>query len=407
MQRLAALLAAVIGLAACQRAHDGAQWLGPVRPVATPTGVGSRFPNLASASGGDVVMSWLDPVADGGFFLRHAKWVDGRWSPPRTVRASLDWFVNWADFPSVVPIAGSLWAAHWLQQRPGNVYSYDVRLAVSRDGGTTWSTPISPHDDGTPTEHGFVSMFRDGPQALRAVWLDGRDTQSEQADASVAGGAMALRTAVIDAAGRRMGIDSDIDARVCDCCQTDAVLTADGPVVAYRDRSTDETRNIVVVRHDGVRWSVPVPVHDDGWRIAGCPVNGPAIDAVGNQVAIAWFTAPDKPRIRLAFSADGGRSFAPAIEVAAGPVAGRVDVVLMPDRRAIVSWLAEGRGGARIMAQPFTVRGADAAPVAIARLAAGRQSGFPQMARIDDGLLFAWTEPGDEGSVRSAFAPLR
>ena len=55
-------------------------------------------------------------------------------------------------------------------------YSYDVRVAWSRDAGETWSDPITPHDDGTLTEHGFVSMVPERGDQVSLVWLDGRET---------------------------------------------------------------------------------------------------------------------------------------------------------------------------------------------------------------------------------------
>jgi hypothetical protein len=147
-------------------------------------------------------------------------------------------------------------------------------------------------------------------------------------------------------------------------------------------------------------------VHADGWRIDACPVNGPAVAAHGDEVAVAWFTAPDQPRVRVAFSADGGRTFGPPLEVASGKVVGRVDVVLLQDGRAVVSWLAETVNGAVIRAQPFNRIGATDVARDIATANVARSSGFPQMVRVENGLLFAWTENGSTPAVRTAFAPL-
>jgi hypothetical protein len=218
---------------------------------------------------------------------------------------------------------------------------------------------------------------------------------------------MTVRGASLGADGRRLGTDVEIDARACDCCQTDAALTADGPVVVYRDRSDREVRDIALVRYSGGRWSEPVHVHDDGWRIDACPVNGPAIDARGRTVVVAWFTAADVPRIRLAFSQDSGRTFGPPVEVASGDVTGRVDVVLLEDGRAIVSWLQPSAGGAEIRAQPFGRDGPAGAPVVIASSSVQRASGFPQMVRAGGGLLFAWTDTAEPAQVRTAYATLR
>ncbi len=175
----------------------------------------------------------------------------------------------------------------------------------------------------------------------------------------------------------------------------------------YRNRSEDETRDIQAARLENGVWTTPVTVHADGWRIDACPVNGPAVAAHGEEVAVAWFTAPDQPRVRVAFSADGGRTFDPPFEVASGKVVGRVDVVLLQDGRAVVSWLAESAHGAVIRAQPFSPAGAADVAMDIATSNVARSSGFPQMVQAANGLLFAWTENGSVPAVRTAFAPLR
>jgi hypothetical protein len=397
---------AVLAVPACHRAGPAAPWLGEVTAVPAPAAPASRYPHLAAAGQGQAVLSWLQALPQGGHALQHARWSEGRWGPVGVVASGDDWFVNWADFPSVVPIDATTWAAHWLQQTPGSVYSYDVRIAVSSDAGTSWSPPLSPHDDGTPTEHGFVTLYAAGG-APQAIWLDGRHTGGGHDHSGGGHGAMTLRGAAIGTDGRRSGVDQEIDGRVCDCCQTDVAITADGAVAAYRDRSEREVRDIALVRRQGGGWSEPVRVHADDWTIDACPVNGPAIDAHGRTVAVAWFTAPDVPRVRLAFSTDSGGSFAPPVEVASGDVLGRVDVVLLEDGRAIVSWMQQSPGGAELRAQPFTPYGIAGPAVVIASTTVQRSSGFPQMVAAGDGLLFAWTDAGEPSQVRTAFASLR
>lgn len=397
----ACALSALLALfAACRPADEGQPWAHAAVAIPAPVVAGSRYPNLATGPDGTILLSWTSPAPDGAHSLQYATYTRDGWSSAATAVTGRDWFVNWADFGSVVPLGDSLLAAHWLAQRPGGAYSYDVRLSVSRDRGATWSAPISPHTDGTATEHGFVSLAADGDQVV-AVWLDGRNTGGEGGHESHSG-AMTLRTATMRADDVTPEVEAEIDGRVCDCCQTDAARTPDGLVVVYRDRDAGETRDIALVRETDAGWSAPVPVHHDGWKIAACPVNGPAIAAHGRSVAVAWFTAPDQPRIRLAFSSDAGRSFAPALEVASGRVVGRVDLVLIDQDRAVVSWLSEAAGGAEIRAQLWTRAGAVAPPVMVARSSAERASGFPRMAVTGDTLLFAWTEAGATPIVRTA-----
>jgi hypothetical protein len=405
MQRMFVTALIVVSLSGCHGPQSDASWLGAPRPVEAPAGPGSVFPNLAATADGQPVMSWMEPASDGTVTLRYAKWSGNGWSAPRTVAAGSEWFVNWADFPSVVPAGGTLWGAHWLEQLPGNAYAYGVRISVSADGGQTWSAPMSPHDDGTATQHGFVSLYGyDGH--LGAAWLDGRHTGGggEHADGD---GAMTLRSATIGSDGKRLGPDLEIDARTCDCCQTDAAMTSDGPVIVYRDRDQDGTRDIVIARLGPGGWSPPARVSHDHWKIDACPVNGPAVDAIGDRVVVAWFTAADVPRVRLAYSSDGGRSFATPMEVASGRLAGRVDVVLLADGRAVVSWLDEAGEFAEIRARPYTPSGAAGPAVVVARGEIARSSGFPRMARAGDGLVFAWTRSGATPAVRTAFATLR
>jgi len=398
-----ALLA--LAVPACRNSDRTDDWLGTVTDIASPAGSDSRYPHLATTADG-AVLSWLRPTAAGGFALQHSSWRAGAWRPVGTVASGDGWFVNWADFPSVVPLSPRTWAAHWLESRPGNVYAYDVRIALSDDAGATWSAPFSPHDDGTPTEHGFVSLFASNGQAMSA-WLDGRRTAGGHDHAAGGSGAMTLRSAALGANGVQAGSGLEIDGRVCDCCQTDTAATDDGPVLVYRDRDPDDVRDIALTRLQAGEWSEPAHVNADGWKIDACPVNGPAVDARGTIVAVAWFTAPDLPRIRLAFSDDAGRSFGLPIEVAHGNVIGRVDVVLLDDGRAVVSWLQSGTTGAELRAQPFSRDGKPGPAVLVAAASVQRSSGFPQMVRAGDGRLFAWADSTASQQVRAAYAPLR
>jgi hypothetical protein len=204
-----------------------------------------------------------------------------------------------------------------------------------------------------------------------------------------------------------------VDARACDCCQTAAAVTARGPVAVYRDRAPDEIRDIAIVRQVGGAWSEPAPVHRDGWRVDYCPVNGPAVSARGERVAVAWFTmAGDSARVRVAFSDDAGATFGAPARVDDGAPAGRVDVELDDEGGAWVSWVertgavggAGGAGaeGAEVRLRHVAPDGSAGEAMTIASSSAARASGFPRMARAVDGLVLAWTVPGRPSRVRVA-----
>ena len=337
-------------------------------------------------------MSWIE-TADTVASLKFSVLDDTRWSPARTIASGKDWFINWADFPSVQPFGEQSFAAHWLVKKPGSTYSYDIAIALSTDGGQQWSAPITPHRDGTPTEHGFVSLYptTDG---VGAIWVDGRETNSRDHghDHGAMSGAMTLRHAHIASDGT-LSEEAVIDTRVCDCCQTDVTLIDDQPLAVYRDRSDTEIRDTFFsARRDG-RWRAPQPVNDEQWMIDGCPVNGPAIDSQAQHVAVAWYTeAGGSPTVRTSHSQDGGQRFAPTtILDDAGPI-GRVDVAYLPNEDYLVSWIGRtDDGDTALLAQRISQDGTLSPRRIIAPMDAARRSGFPQLVVQDGRAVVSWT----------------
>ena len=363
----------------------------------------SGQPNLHATADGRAILTWHEP-ADDGQALMFAVRDDAGWSEPRVIAAGRDFFVNWADFPSLIELEDGTWVVHWLEEVAEASYAYHVMISLSHDGGVTWGEAFSPHDDESPTEHGFVSMVPwRGGAAL--VWLDGRKMAGAGAGGGHGGmdaGEMTLRATTLRPSGE-LGEDVLLDGRTCECCQTSLVRAGDDVIAAYRDRSAEEIRNIAVVRLTDGEWSEPAHVHDDGWRYPGCPVNGPQLAARGENVAVAWFTAPDDtPATYVAFSQDAGRTFDEPIRVDGGDPLGRVDIELLPDGRAVVVWLEPSQQAAEILARTVAGDGSIGAPVTVAKTSASRGSGFPRMALASDEVVIAWTLMGESGGVRVA-----
>ena len=401
MKLLPATLAIAALLAGCGREAPSSSI--DVLPV--PSATGAMGPNLATGPEGAIVLSWMEPDDD-GHVLRHSLLgVDG-WGAPRTVARGGNWFVNWADFPSVVPLEGDLWAAHWLASQPEGGYAYDVKVALSDDAGVTWSDPFLPHFDDTPTEHGFVTLFPDS-NGVGLVWLDGRNMVNEFDENDVAASGMTLRGATfgIDQAPIR---DALIDDLTCDCCQTDVALTPDGPVAVYRDRTTEEIRDIYVSRREFGEWQPGVPVAEDNWEIPACPVNGPIVRANGSNVAVAWFTAAnDRPVVNAAWSTDGGRSFGNAVEVSTETPLGHVGAVMLPDGDLVIGWHRRaGAGGAVLILRRVSANGVSSGPIVLAEAEQVFAFSVPQLALRDDQLIVAWTNIVDDVySVQTAMVP--
>jgi hypothetical protein len=359
-----------------------------------------------SVSTRGVLLSWIER-AGGRATLKFAERIAAGWSEPRIAASGDDWFVNWADVPSVVRLANGTLAAHWLQKSSSDTYAYDVRLAYSKDDGRTWSPSFRPHHDGTKGEHGFASLFQMPGAGLGLIWLDGRAmTPAAGAEPhSAPDGAMSLRFGTFDTNWKQTS-EVPVDLRVCECCPTTAVVTSDGPVVAFRDRTEDEVRDIYVSRLERGTWTEPRAVHHDGWKIAACPVNGPMLSADGRNVAIAWFTVRnDVGHAYAAFSADAGRTFSAPIQLDDTSALGRVDIALLPDGSAVATWMEFDKGHSQFSARRVHPSRRSSRRTTIAGIDSGRSSGYPRIALGGDELIFAWTDSkGGKLRVRTARA---
>ena len=356
------------------------------------TGEASGEPFL-STSGEAAYLSWLQATSGGGQELLFSRLDGDTWSAPARIAASDRFFVNWADFPSLTPGRdGTLWA-HWLQRGSEGGYDYGIRVVRSSDGGATWSEPFTPHEDGTPTEHGFVSVapINDG---IGLTWLDGRQTGGGHGDEHAASGAMTLRYREIAADGTPSP-EVLLDARTCECCQTWVTVTPSGPVAVYRDRSEDEIRDIYVTRRvDGI-WTEGAPIHEDGWNIGGCPVNGPKSAMAAGHLAVAWFTgADDLGRVKVAFSSDDGASFGPPLVIDDGNPGGRVDLLGLESGEFLVTWLERsGSAGAEVRMRGVSPGGALSESVTLTAASSSRATGFPRIVAEPAGsVLLAWTD---------------
>jgi hypothetical protein len=181
-----------------------------------------------------------------------------------------------------------------------------------------------------------------------------------------------------------------------------AVGTSEGALIAFRDRSDKEVRDIAVSRFENGRWTDATPVHNDNWEVYGCPVNGPALSARGRQAAAAWFTVKnDQGQAYAALSTDAGRTWGTPVRLDDAASLGRVDIEVLDDGSAVATWVeyADRRSQLRMRRIEASGIRSEAASVA-GGIEGGDSGGFPQLARHGDELVFAWTESAVEGDGR-------
>lgn len=398
------ILLVVIALAACSRQAPpptaAASGDYAVQPWQLFAGPGAMAPDLSASADGRLLLSWLSKVDGRRSALQFASYTDaGGWqSQARTIAVGNSLVANWADTPHLLATPdGALWA-QWLQANASAPSAYDVVLARSRDGGMSWSQLTRVNQASRGTYSGFAALWPAAADRLGIAWLDGGGKAAgDHGDGGHAGGDMQLRSTSYDM-DLAAAPAAALDLRTCDCCQTDAAMTARGPLLAWRGRSDSEIRDILVARLDGAGWTAPAPVHADNWKIAGCPVNGPAVAAAGTQALVAWYSEGDgAPAVRLARSSDAGDSFAAPLVVARGPdVLGRVDAAL-DGEHAWVAWLREDAAGQALMLARYRADlGSELQRLEVARLQGrGRATGFPKLALQSGVAWLVWTDVVD------------
>jgi len=369
-----------------------------------PFGEGSRYPHLVKTMNGGLLVSWFEPLDSTTFGLYWSEYSENNWTEKNMIYASEDFFVNWADFPSIFELNDTTLVAHWPEMSSTGTYEYDVKVVYSGDRGSTWCDPIVPHRDGKHAEHGFVSFYKNADRNLGMVWLDGRQMDGGHGHHSA--GNMNLYTTSFDG---EFGQDDDIpiDAMVCECCPTSAVQVGKATIVAYRDRLESEIRNINIIRKVNDEWEEPYPVFEDGWEIHGCPVNGPKLAEKNGKVAIAWFTAPEgDSRINVAFSNDLGKTFSDPIRVDNGQSQGRVDLEWQDEKTVVVSWLDIKEEYSTIVYRKIETNGTLSKISYVETLGGGRGIGYPQFELIEDKILFVWTDPLGKNKIKSRWIGL-
>ena len=344
-------------------------------------------PSLVS-NNGNLSLTWISSDKDMNASLNFRQFKNEGWTNPLRLADGSDWFVNWADFPTHA-ISGDKVLSSYLKKSASGKYTYDVFLSLHKLSGEKVKEDFILNTDGFKAEHGFVSITSNNSEGFLITWLDGRNTVENDEDGNHK--PMTIRFAEITNDGDILN-ETELDSSVCDCCQTSMTYTNKGPLVVYRDRTEEEVRDIYVTRKIDKVWENPISVHDDGWVIYGCPVNGPKVVSSSNNIAVSWFTVSDGiPKVNLSFSESYGSSFGNPITINDFNAIGRVDTAFLNEKEVIVSYMEGDDDGTYLRIKKVAIDGTVSKPVTISKIDGGRGTGVPQLEVLEDEIFIVWT----------------
>lgn len=192
----------------------------------------------------------------------------------------------------------------------------DIRLARSLSWGQAFERPVRISDKPAQDFSGYISIGVAPNGDVHAVWLDTRDREHGQKVYSVYTARSADR-------GETFGKNVRVAAHVCECCRPNVAFGPNNEVLIFwRHIYPGSIRDMTaaVSQDGGESFGAPVRIAQDNWVLEGCPDSGVALARSGNRIYAAWLTeaSPAISGVRLTWSDDAGRSWAPAVLASQG-----------------------------------------------------------------------------------------
>jgi hypothetical protein len=288
------------------------QWLGTVAIPkfksikATPsvfesdTAKAYTMPSLTQTPEGEVMLSWTEKDDQGvtSFCLAFSKDKGKTFSEKQVIYAGkgvgnsrlmrakiltkkdgslVAIFSNRTDIPAANPQGG--------KGKGGR--SLDIVYCTSKDKGTTWTNPQSVDSDPTKGNvKGFFDAALMSNDEIAVAYLKdvANSTKHEERDLRL----VTTKNGVFQP-------ERVIDPVVCDCCNINFLIDANGALNVYYRDNNDDIRDIAKMTStdNGQTFSKPQIIHNDGWKISGCPHNGATSITHGKSALIAWYSGAE------------------------------------------------------------------------------------------------------------------
>jgi hypothetical protein len=170
----------------------------------------------------------------------------------------------------------------------------EVSFAVSKDMGNTWTNPKAVDTDPDKGMRGFFDAVLLPNDEVAVAYLKDvkNSTKHEERDLRLS----ITKNGVFQA-------EKLLDAVVCDCCNISLLVDANGALNVYYRDNNDDIRDFarMTSTDNGLTFSKPSIIYNDGWKIQGCPHAGAVSATNGKSALISWYSGAEKEQgIRLA-----------------------------------------------------------------------------------------------------------
>jgi hypothetical protein len=272
-------------------------------------------------------------------------------------------------------------------------------VARSRDGGATFSEPVSPTGDVPvhvlPIERPAIAISQDGREGI--AWLEmspdfhgarvwyavsengGDDFEPPQLVTTELEGEVAMVDISFDDAdnpvlawlngselkfarssdqGSTFSQPNSIGEGACECCQPRMFIRGKDIHIAYRSlepgSEKGDIRDIVMIHSTdgGETFELVSRVSDEHWYLPACPIAGPSFNVHGEDFYIAWMDGRREPPgaftrgdIWFARSQDDGKTFSPNVRINPGEDMHHTlpSISVGPGGRIHVAWEAQAQ----------------------------------------------------------------
>lgn len=335
----------------------------PVRVSAE--NVDAAEPSLAAARDGTAYVAWIEHRAnkEADVFVAHLDSEGKTMGAPVRVNPKAGEATAWRGDPPTVAVAPdkTVYVGWTARVEAVGHSANDLYLSASRDEGRSFGPPVKVNDDAKPVVHGMHSLSVSTDNRVYLAWLDERNVappegaqQGHQKMEHMESN-RELFFAFSTDGGRTFSKNQRLASEACPCCKTAVAAGPNGRVYAgWRQVLPGDFRHIAVASSadGGQTFAPPQIVSDDGWKITGCPVSGPALSVAGDgALRVVWYTAGERGSAGLywAESRDHGQTFSARQLLADGQVRGN-PYLLMDERNNLLAvWESDGEQEPRVL----------------------------------------------------------